>query len=72
MNHVIQTISIDGITCDACIKLITKKFSKIPGVLMVISVERTGEATVRVSDILPESVYSQALTDTAYAVTAVS
>lgn len=72
MNHVVQTISIDGITCDACIKLITKKFSKILGVLMVVSVEKTGEATVHVSKKLPESVYSQALADTAYAVTGVS
>lgn len=72
MNHITQTIIIDGITCDACVKLITKKFSRIPGVLMVVSVEKTGEATVRVSEKLSESVYSQALADTAYAVTGVS
>ena len=72
MDHITQTISIDGITCDACIKLITKKFSRIPGVLMVVSVEKNGEATVHVSEKLSESVYSEALANTAYAVTSVS
>lgn len=72
LNHIAQTIYIDGITCDACIKIITKKFSKIPGVLMVVSVEKNGEATVHVSEKLSESVYAQALADTAYAVTGVS
>lgn len=72
MNHITQTVFIDGITCDACIKLITKKFLRIPGVAMVVSVEKNGKATVHVTERLSESVYSQALADTAYAVTAVS
>lgn len=72
MDHVIQTIFIDGITCDACVKFITKKFSKLPGVLMVISVKKNGEATVHVERKLQESVYAEALADTAYAVTGVN
>ena len=68
MNHLTQTITIDGITCDACIKLITKRFSKIPGVSMVVSVEKSGVATVCVDKKLEEYVYSKALADTAYAV----
>lgn len=68
MNHLTQTIVIDGITCDACIKLITKRFSRIAGVTSVVSVEKNGMATVCVDNKLPEKVYSQALADTAYAV----
>ncbi len=68
MNHVTQTVTIDGITCDACIKLITKRFSKIAGVTNVVSVEKNGIATVCVEEKLTESVYSEALADTAYAI----
>lgn len=68
MNHQTQTIIIDGITCDACIKLITKRFLKIAGVANVVSVEKNGIATVCVEKILPVNVYSQALADTAYAI----
>lgn len=69
MNHITQTLTIDGITCDACIKLITKRFSMIAGVTNVVSVEKNGIATVCVEEKLPESVYSKALADTAYAIT---
>lgn len=68
MNKQTQTLVIDGITCDACIKLITKRFSRIPGVTNVVSVERNGIATVNVEEKLPENVYAQALANTAYAI----
>ena len=68
MNHQTQTIVIDGITCEACVKLISKRFSKIAGVTSVVSVEKNGVATVCVDKKLPESMYAQALADTAYAI----
>lgn len=63
-----QTIKIDGITCDACIKLITKRFSRIPGVTEVLSVEKNGIATVDVEKPLPSDDYIKALDGTAYGV----
>ncbi len=68
MNQQTQTLVIDGITCDACIKLITKRFSRIAGVTNVVSVEKNGIATVTVEEKLPESVYAEALANTAYAI----
>lgn len=72
MTRNIQTIQIEGVTCDACTKLITKKFSKISGVTDVISVDKNGVAQVHVESKIPKEIYEQALTGTLYFVVSVS
>lgn len=69
MSQHIQTIQIEGMTCDACVKLITKKFSKIPGVTQVISVDKRGVAEVSVETDISKEVYENALAGTLYFVT---
>lgn len=71
MNQHTQIIEIEGMTCDACVKLITKKFSRIPGVTQVISVDKKGIAEVSVEASLSKEDYENALAGTLYFVTAV-
>ena len=68
MNHQTQKLQISGITCDACIKLITRRFAKIEGVSQVVAVDKSGMAQVCVESLLPDTVYAQALSGTPYTV----
>lgn len=67
-----QTIKISGITCGACIKLITKMLSRMEGVKNVISVDQQGIAKVSVATRCTKEAYAQALAGTPYIVESVS
>jgi copper chaperone CopZ len=67
-----QTITISGMTCDACVKLITKFFSRIPGVTRVIRVEKTGIAEVAVNEVLPVQAFTKALPGTQYSIVSIT
>ncbi len=41
----ITTVTISGIHCDACLKLIQRRLAKIPGV-QDLTVEKTGKTTI--------------------------
>lgn len=66
MNNQTQTIHISGITCDACIKLITRKLSRVIGVNEVVTVTSEGIATINVQDVLPQQAFEEALSGTPY------
>ena len=68
MNHQTQQLQISGITCDACIKLITRRFSKIEGVSQVVAVDKNGMVEVQVESLLPSSAYEKVLSETPYTV----
>ncbi len=68
MNNQTQKLQISGITCDACIKLITRRFSKIVGVSQVVAVDKSGMVQIDVESALPATVYAQALSGTPYTV----
>jgi copper chaperone CopZ len=65
-----QTIRISGMHCDACIKLITRFFSRIPGV-SVIRVEN-GVAQVTAETAKTISDFQGALAGTEYTVVGIS
>lgn len=68
MDHQTQTLQISGITCDACIRLITKRLSRISGVIQVQSVDKSGQANVLVNSKLPKDAYAKALDGTGYSI----
>lgn len=70
-NQQIQTIRISGISCDACIQLITRLFSRMKGVNSVLSVNKNGMAQVSVESKLTKKDFADALADTAYSVDSV-
>ncbi|HCS79285.1 TPA: hypothetical protein DIV55_06135 [Patescibacteria group bacterium] len=65
-----QTITLKGLTCDACVKLIIKKFMKIPGVSST-RVTLEGLAHVEAERSVSESEYKQVLTGLPYEVVTV-
>ncbi|OGG08667.1 hypothetical protein A2154_04825 [Candidatus Gottesmanbacteria bacterium RBG_16_43_7] len=67
-----QTIKISGITCNACIKLITKMLSRMEGINNVLSVDAQGNAKMSVASIFTKEAYAQALAGTPYTVENVS
>ena len=66
-----QTLTISGITCHACVKLITNILSKINGVTNVLSVDHSGQANVSVTTPLSKETYLQAFAGTPYRVESV-
>lgn len=66
-----QTITLKGLTCDACIKLIIKKFMKIPGVTTT-RVMLDGLAHVEANRAIEAQEYKQILTGLPYEVVSVT
>ena len=66
-----QTITLKGLTCDACVKLIIKKFMKIPDVHST-RVTLDGIAHVEASRTIPANEYKRVLTGLPYEVVTVS
>ncbi len=65
-----QIITLKGLTCDACIKLIIKKFMKIPGVIST-RVTLDGVAHVEANRAIESNEYKQVLTGLPYEVVTV-
>ncbi len=61
-------LTISGITCDACVKLINKKISRIVGVRNV-EVAKNGETSVESQSEIKIADIANALSGTPYAVT---
>ncbi len=66
-----QTITLKGLTCDVCVKLIIKKFMRIPGVAST-RVTLDGLAHVEASRTIPANEYKQVLTGLPYQVVTVA
>lgn len=66
-----QTIMLKGLMCDACVKLITRKFMKIPDVAST-RVTLDGKACVETSRAIEINEYKQILTGLPYQVITVS
>lgn len=66
-----QTITLKGLTCDACVKLIIKKFMRIPGVTTT-RVTLDGLAHVEADRAVDAKEYKQVLTGLPYEVVTVS
>ena len=67
-----QTITISGVTCGACIKLITRILSRMKGVKNVVSVNNEGIVKVLVAAKCTKEAYMQALAGTPYRVESIS
>ncbi len=65
-----QTITLKGLTCDACIKLIIRKFMKIPGIVST-RVTLDGLAHVETNRSIETYEYKQVLTGLPYEVVTV-
>lgn len=66
-----QTVQIKGLTCDACVKLIIKKFMRIPGVTST-RVTLDGLAHVETNRAVDTKEYKQVLAGLPYEVVTVS
>ncbi|MEK7166635.1 MAG: heavy metal-associated domain-containing protein [Patescibacteria group bacterium] len=66
-----QTITLKGLTCDACVKLIIKKFMKIPGVTST-RVTLDGLAQVEANRKVDPKEFKQVLTGLPYEIVTVS
>lgn len=66
-----QTITLKGLTCDACVKLIIKKFMRIPGVTTT-RVTLDGIAHVEADRTVDLNEYKQILIGLPYEVVTVS
>jgi len=66
-----QTITLKGLTCDACVKLISKKFMKIPGVIST-RITLDGQAYVESSRTIEAAEYKNILTGLPYYIVSVS
>lgn len=66
-----QTITLKGLTCDACVKLIIKKFIKIPGVHST-RVTLDGLAHVEADRAIDANEYKQILDGLPYEVVTVN
>lgn len=66
-----QTVIFSGLHCEACTKLLTKKLSKINGVLSVISGDILGEFKVESAQTLTESDINKAVTGTEYSLVSI-
>ncbi|KKS89064.1 MAG: hypothetical protein UV63_C0025G0002 [Microgenomates group bacterium GW2011_GWC1_43_11] len=64
----IQTVRISGITCGACVRLITRKLSQMEEVDAVVSVDLNGLVHAAVNKTCTEEDFEQALTGTLYTV----
>lgn len=67
-----QTITISGVTCGACVKLITRILSRMEGISNVVSVDQQGIAKVLVATKFTKEAYMQALAGTPYIVESIS
>lgn len=67
MSAIATTIQLEGLTCSACQKIITKKVSKIPDVLDV-AVELSGKTEIRASRSIDEQEVRNVLEGTHYTV----
>ena len=68
MNKTINIkVSISGITCDACIRLITRRVSAIQGVSQV-EVDRSGETSIIAARDIPRGEIIEVLQGTNYTV----
>ena len=67
-----QTVRISGMTCGACVTLITRMLSRMEGVNSVISVDPQGVARVSVDAKFTKDAYAKALSGTFYTVESVS
>jgi len=67
-----QAVTIKGVTCEACVKLITKRITKLPGVQEVISQSPSGVFAIQSARPLTTPVINQALEGTDYQVIAVN
>lgn len=65
-----QTITLKGLTCEACTKLITRKFMKIAGVTAT-EVTLDGQAHVETSRTISTNEYSEVLKGLPYQVVSV-
>lgn len=65
-----QTITLKGLTCDACVKLIIKKFMRIPGVTTT-RVTLDGLAHVETNRAIDTNEYKHVLTGLPYEVVTV-
>lgn len=72
MPDTIQNLKISGLTCDACVRLVTKYLSRTPGVIQILSLNQTGVAQVAVSAPLTLDTYNQSLNGTQYNVQYIS
>ena len=65
-----QTIALSGMTCNACVKLVTKMLFRMEGVTNVLLVVQ-GTAKVSVSTNCTKEAYAKALAGTPYTVISV-
>lgn len=66
-----QTITISGMTCGACVKLVTKILSQMKGVCSILSVEK-GIARVSVKTQFTKESFAHVFTGTPYRIESVS
>ncbi len=66
-----QTITLSGMTCGACIKLVTNMLSRMEGVSQVLSVEQ-GMAKVLVNTKCTKDAFIKALAGSPYTVESVT
>lgn len=64
-------ITFSGLTCAACIRLITKKLSGIDGVTEIRSVSQDGLAYILNDRVLPRQTFTDAFADTPYQIISV-
>jgi copper chaperone CopZ len=63
-----QTFQISGLSCEACVKLVTNRFTKVPGVLEVKIDLTSGQAQVFSEAKLDPTLLAQSLSDTHYSI----
>lgn len=69
MNDLVNTtVTINGITCDACVKLIEKRVLRIPGVKDVIVDRDCGKTTVIADKKIAQEDIEYVLSDTEYTI----
>ncbi|KKQ77074.1 MAG: hypothetical protein US98_C0014G0006 [Parcubacteria group bacterium GW2011_GWC1_38_6] len=67
-----QTIQIKGITCEACIKLIKRKFEKLPTITDVIAKDMSGKMQIVSSEIYTKETLQESLAGTDFTVISVT
>lgn len=67
---VTQKIFLSGLTCEACVKLITRRFTKIAGVRAV-NIASDGQAIVEVEQALDRAKYHEALMGLPYEIVSI-
>lgn len=66
MNKI--NFKLSGLTCDACSKLVSNRFGKIPGVTAVSIDRTTGQAEVISEAAIERKVFDQSLEGTEYSI----